>query len=41
MPDVNAGVLTPVVFGHDDYGYGWVADVRCMDDAATDGSASS
>jgi hypothetical protein len=41
VPDVTAGAITPVVFGHDDYDYGWIADVRCMDDAVTDGAASS
>lgn len=33
--DVAAGDITPVVFGHDGYDYGWIADVRCADGAAS------
>jgi hypothetical protein len=29
--DVGAGEVTPVVFGHHDYDWAWIADVRCLD----------
>lgn len=31
--DVEAGEVTPVVFGHHDYDWAWIADVRCLDGA--------
>lgn len=32
--DVTGGEITPVVFGHDEYDFGWVHDVRCADATA-------
>ena len=31
--DAVAGEATVVVFGNDDYGYGWINQVTCLDDA--------
>ncbi|MGR2751278.1 hypothetical protein [Agromyces arachidis] len=35
IPDARAGEATPVVFGQDDYDYGWIADVRCGEAAGS------
>lgn len=35
VSDVVAGDITPIVFGHDGYNYGWIFDVRCVVDVAT------
>lgn len=32
--DVLEGAITPVVFGHDGYDFGWIHDVRCVDSTA-------
>ena len=32
--DVIGGAITPVVFGNDEYDYGWIHDIRCVDSAA-------
>ena len=31
ITDVAAGAATPVVFGHNEYDWAWIADVRCLD----------
>jgi hypothetical protein len=32
--DVTADAATPVVFGNDEYPYGWIAEVVCLDEPA-------
>jgi len=32
IDDVVAGEATPVVFGNDDFGYGWIQQVTCLDE---------
>lgn len=39
--DVEAGEVTPVVFGHHDYDWAWIADVRCLDAPAPAPSGAS
>lgn len=39
--DVGAGEITPVVFGHHDYDWAWIADVRCLDAPAPSGASTS
>ena len=41
--DAAAGTAIPVVFGHDDYDWAWVADVRCLDEPepTTEGASTT
>jgi hypothetical protein len=39
--DVEAGEVTPLVFGHHDYDWAWIADVRCLDEPAPAPSGAS
>ncbi|MBM7505358.1 hypothetical protein ACFPER_17870 [Agromyces aurantiacus] len=39
--DVAAGGVTPLVFGHNEYEWAWVADVRCLDALPTAPSGPS